>query len=385
MKILHINPFYYPYRGGTENYLYELNRRLAKRHHVSVITSKLPGTPEFEIIGGARVHRVRSFVLTRLPPPLPPPFSLPIGFRKKLLEICRRERPDILHLHNRFFVNFAAVAFWKQRTKRPLFITLHNARTVGIGGATDFFGQVYDRVIGQRIIRRADWIIANSKWTLEITVPDDYPREKTEVIHNGVDTRKFRRVRTGIRDGMGCDYLITTVCRLVPQKGLAVLLRALHELEKDFIAVIIGRGPLLKSLKRLSRKLGINQRVRFLTNVLSEREMIQYYSASDVFVLPSLWEPFGIVLLEAMACGVPTIATRVGGIPEVLDGCGVLVEPGRPSALAEAIDRVLDDSRLRKKLSRAARARCVRMFDWEVIARRMERSYSRFLEGAVEG
>jgi glycosyltransferase involved in cell wall biosynthesis len=381
MRILHVNPFFYPYLGGTENYLYELCRRLSRRHDVSVVTSKLPGTIDLETIEGIRVHRVKSIVLKKLPAFLPPPFSIPINFRKKFERICREENPDIIHLHNRFFINFSSVAFWKESLRKPLFLTLHNARPFGISREVDLFGQLFDDIIGARIMRRSDRIIANSRWTLEVTVPEDYPRSQTEVIYNGVDTKKFRRVKTDIKDRLGCEYLSTTVCRLVEQKGVEYLVRGLRNVTEELKAVIIGRGPELQRLTALSKKLGLEERVIFITSFVEEKKLIEYYSASDLFVLPSLWEPFGIVLVEAMSCGLPVVATRVGGIPEVVGDCGLMVRPRSPPEIAGAINALLSDDRKRKALSRRARKRAEILFDFDTISAQVEASYERFLSG----
>lgn len=382
MRILHINPFFFPYYGGTENYLFELCRRLSKKNSVSVVTSRLPNTEKVEEIEGVRVYRIRSIVLKKLPAFLPPPLSIPLSFRRSLFEICEQEKPDIVHLHNRFFLNFAAVAFWKKSLGAPLFLTLHNARTVGIGEEIDFWGQLFDDKIGNEIMRRSDRIIANSKWTLDVTVPKDYPRKKTEVIFNGVDTRKFKRVKTDIKDRFGCEFLSTTVCRLIPQKGVEYLVNAVKEIEGDFKAVIIGRGPELKELKSLVKKFGLEKKIEFITSFIPEEELIKYYSASDFSILPSLWEPFGIVLIEAMACGNPVIATDVGGVPEVVSpDCGLLVEPRSAGGIAAAANKLIGDENLRKKLAKNARERSEKIFDFDIIAKKVELSYRNYLEG----
>lgn len=380
MRILHVNPFFYPYFGGTENYLFELCKRLSKRNSVGVITSRLPNTEKFEEIEGTKVYRITSIVLRKLPAFLPPPLSIPISFRRNLFKIYKQEKPDIIHLHNRFFLNFAAVVFWKKSLGVPLFLTLHNARPAGISREIDFWGQLFDDTIGKEIMRRADRIIANSKWTLNVTLPEDYPRERTEVIYNGVDTKSYRRIDTDLKDRLGCEFLSTTLCRLIPQKGVGYLIKAVRDIEGDFMAVIIGRGPKLVELKSLTKKLGLEKKILFVTEFISEPKKIEYYSASDFFILPSLWEPFGMVLIEAMACGNPVIATKVGGIPEIVStDCGLLVEPRSQGQIAEAANRLINDEKLRKKLSRNARERSEKFFDFDVIAEKVEKSYARFL------
>jgi glycosyltransferase involved in cell wall biosynthesis len=386
MRILHINPFFYPYYGGTENYLLELCKRLSKNNSVSVITSRLPSTEKVEEIEGTKVYRVRSFILRKLPAFLPPPFSIPLSFRRDLFKVCKLEKPEIIHLHNRFFINFAMVAFWKKQLGIPLFLTLHNARTVGISKEIDFWGQFFDDLIGNEIMRRSDWIIANSKWTRDITVPKDYPRERTEVIYNGVDTKRFKKIKTDLKDELGCEFLSTTVCRLVPQKGVEYLVKALKGIRHDYKAVIIGRGPELKTLQSLVKKLGVQKKVVFITQFIPERKLIEYYSASDFTILPSLWEPFGIALIEAMACGNPVIATNIGGIPEVVTSkCGILVEPRNSGKIAKSIKMLIDDKNLRKKLGTNARERVKKVFDFDVVAKKVEMSYKNYLEGRLVG
>lgn len=381
MRILHVNPFFHPYLGGTENYMFELCKRLSRKNSVSIITSRLPGTNREEVVEGTKVYRMRSIILKKLPAFLPPPYSIPFFFPHHFFKVCEKEKPDIIHLHNRFFLSFASSAIWKKFLNKPLFLTLHNARTVGIGKEIDRAGQLFDNLIGNRVMRRADRIIANSKWTLEVTVPKDYPRERTEVIFNGVDTKKFKKIKTDLKDELGCEFLATTVCRLIPQKGVEYLIEAVKEIKHDFKVVVIGRGPKLGGLKALANKSGVGERVIFVTQFIPTRKLIEYYSASDFFILPSLWEPFGIVLLEAMACGNPVISTTVGGIPEVVSDCGLLVEPRSPEYIAEAANKLIDDKKLRKKLSRKARERSEKVFDFDVIAGKVERSYSDYLGG----
>jgi glycosyltransferase involved in cell wall biosynthesis len=339
----------------------------------------LPSTEKEEVVAGARVYRIKSLIIRNLPAFLPPPYSVPLFFPHRFLRVCEKEKPDIIHLHNRFFLSFASVAVWKRFLNKPLFLTLHNAKTVGISEEIDRAGQLFDSLIGNRVMECADRIIANSKWTLEVTVPKGYPRERTEIIFNGVDTKKFRPVKTDLKSEFDCEFLSTTVCRLIPQKGVEYLIRAIDKIEDGFKAVIIGRGPELEKLQELASKLKVRERVIFVAPFIPLKKLIEYYSACDFFILPSLWEPFGIVLVEAMACGSPVISTRVGGIPEVVSDSGLLVEPRDPERIAEAVNKLIDDEKLRKKLSRKARKRAEKVFDFDIIAKRVEESYARFL------
>jgi len=167
-------------------------------------------------------------------------------------------------------------------------------------------------------------------------------------------------VRCDTRRDLGAgrdDYLVGTVARLTEQKGIATLLRAMKLLvsrDARYRCVIAGEGEDEARLKALCRELGLEKRVRFAGH---RSDIPALLEALDVFVLPSLWEGFGIVLLEAMALDCPLVASCTGGIPEVVeDGAtGLLVPPGRPEALATAVHGLIQDEGLRRTLVRTAR------------------------------
>jgi glycosyltransferase involved in cell wall biosynthesis len=169
--------------------------------------------------------------------------------------------------------------------------------------------------------------------------------------------------------------------RHVPQKGFDTLVRAFadcvkeHRIEQDLI--LAGDGKDHELLKNLASQLGISSRVHFPGRV-DHAKAVQLFKGADLFVLPSRHEPFGIVNLEAMAAGIPLIATRVGGVPEfVEDGRnGILVKPDDTGALARAMVRVLGDADLRDRLVREGQQTAAR-FDWCSIASQYRQVYSR--------
>ena len=381
MNIVHVNPFFHPFLGGTENYLLDLSKRLAKKHSVSVVTSLLPGTERYEEYLGIKIYRLPSFVLTKLPSFLPPPFSMPIGFGYYFPRICRKEKPDIVHLHNRFAPQFDSVIFLKHLLGFPLFLNIHNSRPIGINFQTDFFGGIYDDSIGRLIMKSCDRIIANSKYSLDATVPDDYPKEKQEVIYNGIDTKIYRKRKAHIKDELGCEHLLLSVGRLLPQKGLEYLIRALPDVDADFHYLMMGEGPEKENLRALIKKLGLEKRVTIMGKVPDEKK-IECYSDADIFVHPSLYEPFGIVLVEAMATECAVVSTKVGGIPEVVGDAGILVEPRQPKQIAQAIETLAHDKKLMNKLKKKGRERTEAIFDWDIIAGQFEKSYKNYLEAS---
>lgn len=374
MRILHVNPFFSPYVGGTENYIHDLSTRLARRgHEVTVLTAKLRGTREEETIDGIRVVRVPSLVLSWLPPPLPPPYAIAPEASKVAVGLAKRH--DIIHLHNRFFTSFANAALAARKiAKKPLVLTIHNSKTKGISLATDLFGNLFDSFYGDFVIKSADHVIGNSQYSLDITAPF-VPARKKRVVYNGIDLKRYRKVKSRVKQRLGCKFLSATTCRLVRQKGLAYLVDSLRLVDVDgFHAVVVGGGPLLKSLARRAEKQGVSGRMTF-TGKVPHENLLQVLSAADCFVLPSLYEPFGMAVTEAMALGVPVATSSAGGLPEVVGDAGVLFKPRSPRAIADAINRLAGDKRLRNRLGRAGLERARKVFDWDKIAVKVEETY----------
>jgi len=379
MNICHINPFFYPFLGGTENYLLDLSKRLAKKNDVFIVTSQLEGTKAYEEYMGIRIYRLPSMVFKKLPSFLPPPFALPMGFGYHFSRICAKEKPDIVHLHNRFSPNFDSIIFWKRLLGLPLFLNIHNSRPIGINAQTDFFGGLYDDTIGRLIMESCDRIIANSRYSLNVTVPDDYPKAKQEVIYNGIDTKMYKKKKSHIKDELGCEHLLLSVGRLLPQKGLEYLIRALPDIDADYHYLMMGEGPEKENLRALVNKLGLEKRVTIMGKVPDSRK-IECYSDADIFVHPSLYEPFGIVLVEAMATECAVVSTKVGGIPEVVGDAGILVEPKQSKQIADAIETIANDRKLMARFKKKGRKRTETIFDWDIIAGQFEKSYKKYLE-----
>jgi glycosyltransferase involved in cell wall biosynthesis len=381
MNILHLNPFFYPYKGGTEQYIYDLGKRQAKKHNVTVVTSRYQSNKPHEVMDGMKIHRLRSIVLKRLPNIFPPPYSITPAFTHQIRKIIHDEKPDIINLHNRFCVDYYSLMMLKKALKIPLFLTIHNAKPVGISKTIDTLGSVYDRTGGSFIIKHSDWIIANSKWSQRVTIPQDLLK-KSEVIYNGIDTSVYKPKKSSFRKKFDAENISLTVSRLVPQKGLSYLIQALQYVDHDYKAVIYGKGPESTKLEKLAHELDVRDKVVFTgrAGFMDDSEMAKLYSGADFFVLPSLYEPFGIALTSAMACETPCIGTNVGGVPEVLGKTGLYCEPRDPSGLADQINRMIEDKKLRDKLGKESRKRAIKMFEWDIIAPQVVKSYSNFLE-----
>jgi glycosyltransferase involved in cell wall biosynthesis len=205
--------------------------------------------------------------------------------------------------------------------------------------------------------------------------------EQLAVVPVGVDHLRFRpRPEVTRRPGR----LMTTASADVPLKGLVPLLEALAKLraERDVDLVVIGKPRPESRVGETIDRLGLDGAVEFVSGVSDER-LVELYAEASVAVVPSLYEGFSLPAVEAMACGVPLVATTGGALPEVVgaDGeTGLLVPPGDAGALAAALGRVLDDADLAARLSDAARRRVLEHFTWRACAQGTVEQYRWVLE-----
>jgi glycosyltransferase involved in cell wall biosynthesis len=265
---------------------------------------------------------------------------------------------DIIYVHKPYDL---PVAFVVSR--------LSGAKTVYGSGGTEFFP-------GYRfLVTRVDYFFACSKFNASQI--EDYCAVRPAVLYNGVDTEVFSprepdkalRERLGIREG---EAVVVSACRLVGWKGIQYAIRAVAALSArnyHLKYLIIGDGVYRTDLEELVSELHLGGTVSFLGRI-DNGDLPRYYSLCDFAVYPSVAdETFGISIAEAMACGLPVVATRVGGIPEVIgQDAGLLVPPKDERALAGAIEALLLESEEISRLGRNARKRVCELFDWSRIA-----------------
>jgi len=217
---------------------------------------------------------------------------------------------------------------------------------------------------------------------LDIAAQMDIPLERLHVVPVGVDPETFRPL-PGVPRVRG--RIMTTASADVPMKGLAPLLEALAKVRTerdDAHLVVIGKMKGKSSIPALIERLGLERSVTFVSGVTTER-IVELYAEAEVAAVPSLYEGFSLPAIEAMACGVPVVATTGGALPEVVgsDGdTGVLVPPADPSALAAGLRRVLDDTDLRERIGERGRARVLERFTWRITAARTVEQYRALLD-----
>ena len=351
--------------GGTETHIVELASRLDRsRFTVTVCALKPGGTMAQEL--EKRGVRVLSLDGTG---------KLDARVIVRLFKLLRTEQPDVVQAFL-FWANLAARACGRILRAFPVISSYH------------------DEIVSEGwLVRLADRLTL--KWTDRIVCCSGAVSrsvvsriggkiEHCTIIPFGVDMDQFEPAAAATRRELGLQdgrKVIGTVCRLVePKKGLRILLQAIAVLARRYgqppcQLLIVGDGPSRHELELLREQLGLSSWIVFAG---SRRDIPRVLHALDAFVLPSLYEGFGIAILEAMAAGKPVIATAVGGIPEfVLSGeTGLLVEPGNAEALADAIDRLLSHPQLAQTMAAKGRVRAGESYRISEIVRRHEQMYT---------
>ena len=355
--------------GGMQNHTGQLTRALDERGVVqAVVTAYRPSAPRRERIG-ERTIVYRVGLPTRHVRQVWAPPAAALALR--LARGC-----DVVHAH--LGDDYAVVPLGLAAAAaagRPLVITVHSSvvHTFEVTGLRSFalkrLGSRLER-LGER---RAAAVIALTDRTARLLAADGVPRDRVHVIPSGVRPSRFsgpapERVR-------GARRRVLYLGRLHVQKSVETLVCAAAALPPDVEVVLAGDGPERTRLESLARRMGLQDRVRFLGFVPPD-EVPALLPTADVFVLPSRYEELGSVLLEAMACGLPIVATRTGGVPSVItDGvAGLLVPPGQPDPMAAALRQVLDDDRLADRLRAGARAASQR-YSWDALAARVHDVY----------
>jgi glycosyltransferase involved in cell wall biosynthesis len=289
-----------------------------------------------------------------------------------ILKVIRNIQPDIIHTHlfqPRVYTTIAYLFY-----KRTIIITQKHS-IVNLKKHNFFI------LLEMACIRLNKKVIAISESVKDSLQKYEFVAEnKVFVLPNCIDFHKYNnsKMRNGVRNKE--KLVIGTVGRLEPEKGINYLLLAMNIILTKFPEVkleIIGDGSSLNELKNLSKKLNISNSVKFFGKFVN---VIPFYNKMDVFVLPSILEGFGIVLLEAMAAGIPVVATNVNGIKEVVINMhsGLLVPSKNPEAIADAVIRLIDNPELRKSLIQEGLKRA-KLFDVKEHIIKLDNFYTNLL------
>jgi len=386
VKITVVAPYFTALYGQNE---YGLCRTLAAHgHEVTLITSnrrmkKFYFDSRQWRIGRKRRARLENFDVVYLPTLLDA-MEQPL-MPTMLAEILGKDC-EIVHGHEDFqsstFLSYAA----SRLRRRPFVLSEERYYFPSALGARLLY-KSYARLFCKLVQTGAYAITAHSNAAKRFLVAQGVPPEKVTVIPVGIDTGKFKKVDgPGLRNSFATEPgpLLLTVARLHPNKGLEYLIRALRKARAEIPGInlaIVGRGPLEKKLRDLTISLGLKEAIHFVSTGIPNEKMPAVYSASDIFVLPSVKEPFGRVLLEAMSCELPVIAARVAGPLEIVaDGqTGFLVEPRSEEELVEKITWMVQHRIHAKDMGRNGRERVKRYFDWNIVVK----EYLKIYESAI--
>jgi glycosyltransferase involved in cell wall biosynthesis len=360
--------------GGMQNHTATLTRCLDAQGHVqTVVTSRLAGRRGAVRMGGsAVVHR------TGLPVP-----QLRQLWALDALSVVLGQpaRPiDVVHAHQGEDLATLPLARLAARRHRcPLVVTVHCSvgHTLTGRGLRTRLLRALGGAVERSALRRADAVVVLTDRTAAVLAADGVPVDRVSTIPSGFDPSLFAGDPPDVFRGAGRPR-IGYVGRLAPQKCVDRLIEAFGRMRAPASLVVVGDGP---DRDRVHALAAGHPRVH-LTGFVDHTAVPAVLASLDVLVLPSAYEEMGSVLTEAMASGLPVVASDVGGIPEVVrDGVtGLLVPPGDVDALAAALDRLAADPGLRTRLSAGARARAAG-YAWPRLAARVAAVYARVREG----
>ncbi len=359
LRVLHVGKYFWLRRGGVENAVYHLCCRLKDHVDLRVLVSNTGPELVREVYDGIRVTRLP---LARVIAGMP--------ISPGLIRELARAEADIIHFH---IPNPMAELACLLARPRGAVISLyhHDVQPLKV------LWPAY-RMVDRAFLARNRRIIATAPQNIEFSPVLRAFRDRARVIPLAIEPADFARTPERVRRAAelraewGGGPIIFFVGRHVWSKGIHVLIRAMKQVDAQL--VVGGDGPRTEWLRRFAAESAVASRVRFIGNVRGD-ELAAHYMASDIFCLPSVsrLEAFGIVQLEAMACEVPVVSTRLttGVVYANLDGVsGLTAEPNDSGALAAALRRLVGDEELRRRLGAQARERVMREFTYDVTAQK---------------
>ena len=376
MKILMLT-WEYPPRivGGIARVVHDLSKRLIKDgHDVTVITYKEGDVPYYEDDKGVKVYRVDNYMIN---PNNFIDWILQLNFNlvAKANELIQKEgKFDVIHAHD-WLVAYAAKTL-KNSYEIPIISTIHATEAGRNSG-------IHDET--QRYINDTEWmltyesteVIVNSNFMkCELQRLFGLPFEKINVIPNGLNLNMYSGIDKDydFRRKYASDNEKIIMCagRLVYEKGIQHLIDAMPKIianYNDVKLVISGKGGMLEELKQKVSYLGIYDKVYF-TGKLESRDLFKMYKCADVAVFPSTYEPFGLVAIEAMYGGIPTVVSDVGGLNEIITHGvdGMKSYAGNPNSIADSVLTLLYDHQLCDNITKNAKAKIKNIYNWTKIA-----------------
>jgi glycogen synthase len=387
MRVLMLSWEYPPVMvGGLGRHVHSLAEAVSRAGHtVTVLTRHGAGAAYDEVVGGVRVVRVPE------DPPLFPfeteLLAWAMAFNHALTRaglLVAEDPPDVVHAHDWLVAHAAATL--KHHLGVPLVATVHATEA---GRHQGWLPGPLNKAIhsvewwltyeARRVITCSEYM----RW--EVTRLFELPPDKMDVVPNGIRAERWRpepaRVAAARSRYAGSGPLVVFSGRLVYEKGVHDLLRAMPRLRRrhpGIRLVVAGSGPHDEALRAQARALRLGRSVCF-AGFVGEAELAALAAAADCAVVPSIYEPFGLVALEAAAAGTPLVAADVGGLREFVQPghTGLRFRPGDAAGLADAVTALLSDQMLARRMARAARAVVTADYSWDRLAARTAEVYER--------
>jgi len=374
--------------GGISPHVHYLSKSLAKSGvKVYVVTCDFPGAPQHEVVDGVEVFRIDSY---KNPSPdfATWVYLMNVNMQKEAAALINGlgGDVDVIHAHD-WLVATAAIGL-KHVFRKPLFATIHSTET----GRRNGIHFDYERMIHEteawltyeawKVICCSDYMISHVQWAFGL------PSDKLVMVPNGVNYEAYSKYRTEdlsqfrSKFALPEEKIVLFVGRLVYEKGVHVLVNAapkvLDKINAKFI--IVGNGYMKDQLSGLAKGMGLTHKVLF-TGFIEDETLRRLQTCADVSVVPSLFEPFGIVAVEAMAAKSPVVVSDTGGLSEIVehDVSGVKVYVSNPDSLAWGITRVLTDNSYANWLRTNAYKKIQEKYDWDKIAQQTETIYNNVL------
>jgi len=350
MNILQVCPRYHPYIGGVEEHVLNISERLAKEHNVSVFTTDPSGKlPKEDVINNVYVRTFKSWAPSNA-------YYFSMALKKSLME--HSDRYDIVHAHS--YHAFPALYAAQAKKKSKLFFTPHYH-----GAGHTFFRELLHvpyHFLGKKIFEKADRVICVSNYERElVTNSFEINEKKVLVLPNGLNLEEFQGLKKRSND---CKTILY-VGRLEKYKGVHYLIKALLNVDNNIVLEIVGKGSYKRQLFQLTRKLGLEGRIKFFQD-LPRNELLKKYADANLFVLLSKHEAYGISVAEALASGTPCIVTTCSALTEWVDdeNCFGIDYPIQLNELGNLIDSVVGKN-----------VKNLKLLDWNKITEKLVNLY----------
>jgi glycosyltransferase involved in cell wall biosynthesis len=362
MKILMLNYEFPPLGGGAGNANYYFLKRLAKKREIKIdlITSSISKFKKERFSKNINIYYLniaknKNKIHFQTTKDLIIYSFKAYFFAKKLI---KKNDYDLIHAWFGIPCGFLALLLRKTYivSLRGSDVPFHNPRF-------EILDKFLFKHLSKIVWRKAKLIVANSEGLKKLAQKTS-PKQKIEVVYNGIDTQEFKPLKNKKNSK---KLKIIFMGRLAIIKGIDYLLKALGKLKsKDFTLTLIGDGKEKENLKELAENLKIDKKVKFLGSI-PHRKILKYYQESDLFVLPSLNEGMSNTLLEAMAVGLPVIATNTGGSKELIKENGFIVDKASSNGLKNVIQKFIDNPTLIKNAGKVSRSLAKEM-SWKKVA-----------------